>query len=86
VSSHLPDGIGNPFAPMAVDAADPDTVYLGGLSSFHVSHDGGATFTPVDAPYEAEKRGARKLWTDRYRPGRVYATPDNGGLFEGHFE
>jgi photosystem II stability/assembly factor-like uncharacterized protein len=86
VSSHLPDGIGNPFAPMAVEAADPDTVYLGGLSSFHVSHDGGATFTPVDTPYEAEKRGARRLWTDRYRPWRVYATPIEGGLFEGHFE
>jgi photosystem II stability/assembly factor-like uncharacterized protein len=86
VNSHLPDGIGDPFAPMAVDAADPDTVYLGGLSSFHVSHDGGATFTPVDAPYEAEKRGARQLWTNRYRPGRVYAKPEEGGLFEGHFE
>ena len=86
VSSHLPDGIANPFAPMAVDAADPDTVYLGGRSSFHVSHDGGATFTPVDAPYEAEKRGARRLWTDRNRPGRVYATPEDGGLFEGRFE
>jgi photosystem II stability/assembly factor-like uncharacterized protein len=85
VSSHLPDGIANPFAPMAVDAADPDTVYLGGLSSFHVSHDGGITFTPVDAPYEVEKRGARQLWTDRNRPGRVYATPDNGGLFAGNF-
>jgi photosystem II stability/assembly factor-like uncharacterized protein len=86
VNSHLLDGIDIPFAPMAVDAADPDTVYLGGLSSFQVSHDGGATFTPVDAPYEAEKRGARRLWTDRYRPGRVYATPGDGGLFEGHFE
>jgi photosystem II stability/assembly factor-like uncharacterized protein len=86
VNSHLPDGIGNPFAPLAVDGADPDTVYLGGLSSFHVSHDGGATFTPVDAPYEADKRGARRLWTDRNRPGRVYAAPFDGGLFEGHFE
>lgn len=86
VSSHPPEGIGNPFAPMAVDAADPDTLYLGGLTSVHVSRDGGATFTPVDAPYEAEKRGARRLWTDRYRPGRVYATPDDGGLFFGRFE
>jgi len=87
VSSHLPDGIGNPFAPMAVDGADPDTLYLGTSANVQVSHDGGATFTPVDAPYEAEKRGARRLWTDRYRPGRVYATPiDEGGLFEGRFE
>ena len=86
VNSHLPDGIGNPFAPMAVDGADPDTLYLGTSASVQVSHDGGATFTPVDAPYEAEKRGARRLWTDRYRPGRVYVTPEEGGLFEGRFE
>jgi photosystem II stability/assembly factor-like uncharacterized protein len=82
----LPDGIGTFFSPMAVDAADPDTVYLGGFSSLQVSHDGGATFAPIDTPYEAEKRGASRLWTDRNRPGRLYAMPATGGLFEGSFE
>jgi photosystem II stability/assembly factor-like uncharacterized protein len=86
VSPHLPDGIGALFSPMAVDSADPDTVYLGGFSSLQVSHDGGATFTPVDTPYEAEKRGASRLWTDRNRPGRLYAMPATGGLFEGRLE
>jgi photosystem II stability/assembly factor-like uncharacterized protein len=88
VAGPLPEGIDTLYSPspMAVDAADPDTVYLGEFSSLQVSHDGGATFTPVDAPYEAEKRGASQLWTDRNRPGRVYARPATGGLFEGDFE
>jgi photosystem II stability/assembly factor-like uncharacterized protein len=86
VAGPLPEGIDTLFSPMAVDAADPDTVYLGGFSILQVSHDGGATFTPVDAPYEAEKRGASRLWTDRNRPGRLYAMPATGGLFEGRFE
>jgi photosystem II stability/assembly factor-like uncharacterized protein len=86
VNPHLPDGVGSLFAPMAVDSVDPDTVYLGAFSSVQVSHDGGATFAPVDTPYEAEKRGANRLWTDRNRPGRLYAMPATGGLFEGDLE
>jgi photosystem II stability/assembly factor-like uncharacterized protein len=82
----LPDGVSTLFAPMAVDSADPKTVYLGGFSDLYVSHDGGATFAPVDSPYEVEKRGANRLWTDRNRPGRVYAMPATGGLFEGRLE
>jgi photosystem II stability/assembly factor-like uncharacterized protein len=82
----LPDRVGTLFAPMAVDATDPDTVYLGGFSNLYVSHDGGATFAPVDSPYEAEKRGANRLWTDLNRPGRLYAMPSTGGLFEGRLE
>jgi photosystem II stability/assembly factor-like uncharacterized protein len=82
----LPDGVGTLFAPMAVDSADPDTVYLGAAASVQVSHDGGATFTPIDTPYEAEKRGASRLWTDRNRPGRLYTMPAAGGLFEGRLE
>jgi photosystem II stability/assembly factor-like uncharacterized protein len=86
VAGPLPDGIDTLFSPMAVDAADPDTVYLGGFSILQVSHDGGATFAPVDFPFEAEKRGASRLWTDRNRPGLLYAMPATGGLFEGRLE
>jgi hypothetical protein len=67
-------------------AARPDTVYLDTPASVQVSHDGGATFTPVNTPYEAEKQGANRLWTDRNRPGRLYAMPAAGGLFAGDLE
>ncbi|HEY0512480.1 MAG TPA: hypothetical protein VGH73_11280 [Thermoanaerobaculia bacterium] len=85
VDAQVPDGVGALFQSMAVDAADPDTVYLGGGPQVLISHDGGATFMPVAAPFEATKRTADRLWTDLRRPGRVYAEASSGGLFEGDF-
>ncbi len=86
VSPSLPAGVDILFASMAVDGGDPDTVYLGSVSGVYVSHDGGATFTLIDAPFEAGKRQVVWLGTDLSRPGRVYAVPIAGGLFEGRLE
>jgi len=86
VNPSLPAGVDTFFGPMVVDGGDPDTVYLGSAPGVQVSHDGGATFALVDAPFEAGKRQVGRLWTDLSRPGFVYAMPAAGGLFEGHFE
>ena len=85
-SPSLPAGVDRYFTPLVVDGGDPDTVYLGSPSGVYVSHDGGATFALVDAPFEAGKRQVSGLLTDRNRPGLVYATPAAGGLFVGRFE
>jgi photosystem II stability/assembly factor-like uncharacterized protein len=82
-SPSLPAGVDRYFAPLVVDGGDPDTVYLGSASGVYSSHDGGATVTLIDAPFEAGKRQVSGLLTDRNRPGRVYAVPAAGGLFEG---
>lgn len=75
------------FSPsLAVDGADPDQLYIGTRRGVLFSRDGGRTLTLVDAPFEAEKRDVRSLWTGRNRPGRVYATAFEGGLFEGLFK
>jgi photosystem II stability/assembly factor-like uncharacterized protein len=86
VSPSLPAGVDTLFGPMVVDGGDPDTVYLGAASGVQVSHDGGANFALVDAPFEAGKRQVGRLWTDLSRPGLVYAMPAAGGLFVGRFE
>ena len=62
---------------MVVDSADPNTLYLA-ANPLQVSHDGGATFKPITASFEAGKRGAVQLWTDLARPGTVYAGAFNG--------
>ncbi|HEY4575920.1 MAG TPA: hypothetical protein VIJ26_18210, partial [Thermoanaerobaculia bacterium] len=86
VNGSLPAGVDTLFGSMVVDGGDPDTVYLGAASGVQVSHDGGATFALVDAPFEAGKRQVGRLGTDLSRPGLVYAMPAAGGLFEGRFE
>jgi photosystem II stability/assembly factor-like uncharacterized protein len=73
------------YAAMAVDAADPDTLYLA-AKPLQVSHDGGATFRAVNAPFELGKTAAGPLWTDRARPGLLYADAIDGGLFVGRFQ
>ncbi|HEY0512479.1 MAG TPA: hypothetical protein VGH73_11275 [Thermoanaerobaculia bacterium] len=76
-----------PYSPsLAVDGADPDQLYVGTSQGALVSRDGGRTLTLVQAPFEAAKRDVSKLWTDRTRPGRVYASSLAGGLFEGRFD
>jgi len=73
------------FGSMAVDAADPDTLYIA-ANPLVVSHDGGASFEAITTPLEAGKLGVVRLWTDLARPGRVYAAAGSGGLFCGRFE
>ena len=86
VNPSLPAGVDTLFGSMVVDGGDPDTVYLGTASGVQVSHDAGATFALVDAPFEAGKRQVGGLQTDLSRPGLLYATPAAGGLFVGRFE
>jgi photosystem II stability/assembly factor-like uncharacterized protein len=73
------------YADMAVDAADPETLYIAADPSL-ISHDGGATFQSIDSSFEAGRRGADRFWTDRGHPGKIYAAASAGGLFGGHFE
>jgi photosystem II stability/assembly factor-like uncharacterized protein len=84
VNRNIPWGE-NPYGSMAVEAADPNTLYIA-ANPLLISHDGGATFKEVDTPFEIGKRGANRLWTDRNHPGLVYATASLGGLYVGRFE
>jgi len=84
VNRNIPWGE-NPYGDMAVEAADPNTLYIA-ANPLLISHDGGATFKEVDTPFEIGKRGANRLWTDRNHPGLVYATASLGGLYVGRFE
>jgi photosystem II stability/assembly factor-like uncharacterized protein len=70
---------------MVVDAADPYTVYIS-ANPLVVSHDGGASFEAITAPFEAGKLGTIRLWTGLTSPGFVYAAAEAGGLFAGSFE
>lgn len=83
VRPDLPPGIDVMYGSMAVDAADPYSLYIGGANGLFVSHDGGATLERIDEPLEASKRDTGRVWTDRTRPGLVYAGPfyGGGGLF-----
>lgn len=85
VNRHLPSNLSFFYGFMAVDAADPYTLYIS-ANPLLVSHDGGATFQADDTPFEFGKRGAGPLWTDRTRPGLVYVSSSIGGLFERRFE
>ncbi len=72
-------------ASLAVDAADPDTLYVA-ANPLQISHDGGATFQAISTPFELGKTAAGMLWTDRAHPGLVYVNAADGGLFVGRFE
>jgi photosystem II stability/assembly factor-like uncharacterized protein len=69
---------------LAVDPADPDTLYLA-ADLLQISHDGGATFKPVDAPLEIGEI-AYRFWTNPAHPGTLYGSAYTGGLFWGRFE
>ena len=85
VNRDLPSNLSGRFdGGMAVDPADPDTLYIA-ADPLLISHDGGATFKSVDAPLEAGKT-ADRFWTDRAYPGVLYGSAFEGGLFVGHFE
>jgi photosystem II stability/assembly factor-like uncharacterized protein len=88
VNRSLPINLSGFFGSLAVDAADPDKLYVA-ASPLLISRDGGATFQSITTPFEAGKlgkSGTTRVWTDRTRPGLVYAASSSGGLFEGHFE
>jgi photosystem II stability/assembly factor-like uncharacterized protein len=84
VNRDLPQGVGGFDGGMAVDAADPDTLYLAG-DPVLVSHDRGVTFKSIDAPLQAWKT-ADRFWADPAHPGVLYGTSYAGGLFVGRFE
>ncbi len=85
VNGDLPPGAGGSFdGGMAVDPADPDTLYFAG-DPLVISHDGGVTFKSIDAPLAAGKT-ADRLWIDRAHPGVLYSTSYAGGLYVGRFE
>ncbi|HTG32360.1 MAG TPA: hypothetical protein VLB76_05470 [Thermoanaerobaculia bacterium] len=63
VNRSLPPNASSFFGSMAVDAADPNTLYIA-ANPLVVSHDGGASFESTAAPFEAGKLGAVRLWTD----------------------
>ena len=85
VNRSLPVNVSYFFGSMAVGAADPNTLYIA-ANPLVVSHDSGASFKAINIPFEAGKLGAYQLWTDRARPGSVFATGESGGLFVGRFE
>ena len=85
VNRNLPANVSYFSGSMAVDAADPDTLYIA-ANPLVVSHDGGASFEAITTPLEAGKLGVVRLWTYLASPGRVYAAAASGGLFVGHFE
>ena len=85
VNRALPGELSFIFSEMVVDSADPNTLYLS-ADPIQVSHDGGATFKPIAAPFEVGKRAAGQLWTDLARPGILYAGAYDGGLFAGKVE
>jgi photosystem II stability/assembly factor-like uncharacterized protein len=88
VNRSLPINLANFFGSLAVDAADPDKLYVA-ASPLLISRDGGASFQSITTPFEAGKlgkSGTTRVWTDRTRPGLVYAASGSVGLFEGHFE
>jgi len=75
------------YAALAVDATDPDTLYVGTFQQGVLrSQDGGATLKPVGGAFEGSRRAVALLVTDRDQPGIVYAVALNGGLFFGRFE
>jgi photosystem II stability/assembly factor-like uncharacterized protein len=73
------------FSAMVVDATDADTLYVA-ANPLKISRDGGATFRAVNAPFQLGKKAAGPLWTDRNRPGLLFAGAVDGGLFVGRFE
>ena len=85
VSRSFTAGQGSSYASLAVDAADPDTLYVA-ASPLQISHDGGATFQALYTPFDPGKTAAGPLWTDRAHPGFLYADALDGGLFVGRFE
>jgi photosystem II stability/assembly factor-like uncharacterized protein len=75
------------YTALAVDAADPDTLYAGTFSHGVLrSQDGGATLEPVGGIFPSGERASSGLFTAPGQPGTVYAAGFHGGLFAGRFE
>jgi len=83
----IPVGVPGPFLNFAVDAADPDVVYLATLGRGVLrSTDGGQTWSEANAGLA----GMGRLWildvvTDPKVPSTAYAFPVIGGLFQARF-
>jgi photosystem II stability/assembly factor-like uncharacterized protein len=86
VNPRLPADTSIGSSALAVNAVDPFKLYLGASDGLLISHDGGRTWELDRAPLEAGKTAISQLWTDRSRPGPVWAAGSFGGLFVGRFE
>ncbi|HSS76528.1 MAG TPA: hypothetical protein VLV54_07245 [Thermoanaerobaculia bacterium] len=65
-----------PFSSLAIDAQDPNTIYLATPRRILRSRDGGQTLEVLDPDFSAS------LTTDRARPGLLFAGTFQAGLFE----
>lgn len=75
------------YTSLAVNAADPDTLYVGTAQKGVLrSRNGGVTLKPLGALVAVSRRQVRSLLTDHNQPGIVWAVLLNGGLFAGRFE
>jgi len=86
VDPRLPNDAAVLYSPLAVDAVNPFKLYLGASDGLLISRDGGRTLELDRTPLETTKTAISQLWTDRSRPGLVYAASAYGGLFVGRFE
>jgi photosystem II stability/assembly factor-like uncharacterized protein len=85
--AHQPSANLGTFEALAVDATDPDTLYVGSFQAGVLrSRDGGATLKPIGALVDPSRRPVGFLATFRNQPGILYATSFNGGLYAGQFE
>ncbi|MFY9824499.1 MAG: hypothetical protein WAM82_24195 [Thermoanaerobaculia bacterium] len=64
------------FFSLAVDARDPETIYLSNSGQILRSHDGGRTLEVLDSSF-----GNALLITDRTRPGLLFGQEVGGGMF-----
>lgn len=76
------------YGALAVDATDPDTLYVDSFQQGVLrSRDGGVTLSPLGPRFDPSgRRAASLLLTDRNHPGTLWVGLFNGGLFWGRFE
>jgi photosystem II stability/assembly factor-like uncharacterized protein len=85
--AHEPSATLSTFGTLAVDATDPDTLYVGTYQSGILrSRDGGVTLKPIGALFDPTRQPIGFLATFRAQPGILYATVFDGGLYRGQFE
>ena len=83
---HRPSSNAGLYRALAVDATDPDTLYVGTYQQGVLrSRDGGVTLKPIGALFDPTRQPIELLATFRDQPGILYASPSFGGLFAGRF-
>ncbi len=83
---HRPPSDGSLYRALAVDATDPDTLYVGTYQQGVLrSRDDGVTLKPIGALFDPPRQPIEFLATFRGQPGILYAGASFGGLFAGRF-